>query len=325
MSEKIESAHAHRKNEHISLALQQWKSGDLGNALQDLELVRPLIPSSSVSEVDTSVDIFNYHFAWPFYIEAMTGGSQLSSKINQDLSEIAKKYDLAMAVGSQSIALKEKDSIESFTVVRKNNPNGFLFSNIGIGHSGKEAQAAVDMIEANALEVHINAAQEIAAPDGDRDFNSWLESLQDIIETVNVPVVVKEVGFGMDLESIQEIAKLNPAAINVSGNNGTDFGKIEEDRNHDIDFWLDDILSNKKIGISTLESLNNAAEANLEIPYIANGGISNPMDVFKSQMLGASLIGVAGYFLWQYNQRQLEQTIERWQKQLPMLYALYNY
>ncbi len=344
-SKKIESAHAHRKDEHLSLVIWQWRHKLPLSGLQFVRLDRPVLPNVNADDVNHSVNLFGNHFQWPFYIEAMTGGSFRTGVINQKLAGIAKKYNLAMAVGSESISISEKKTVKSFSIVREENPDGFIFANIGAGHSVEDAKEAIRIVDANALEIHLNAVQELSMSEGDRDFTSWKKNISNIIEQVNVPVILKEVGFGMSKKSVADLAGLHPAAINVAGAGGTDFGRIEETRNRQS-FWetidqedqneqdqeeeIDDpefqsiLTSNTNLGIITSDSLRFAKQANTGLPIIANGGITNSLEVFNALALGAKMAGIAGYFLFQLSQNKLEKTIESWQKQLPLLYAAYG-
>ncbi|MDN6967461.1 type 2 isopentenyl-diphosphate Delta-isomerase [Oenococcus sp. UCMA 17063] len=344
-SKKIESAHAHRKDEHLSLVIWQWRHKLPLSGLQFVRLDRPVLPNVNAKDVNHSVNLFGNHFQWPFYIEAMTGGSFRTGVINQKLAGIAKKYNLAMAVGSESISISEKETVKSFSVVREENPDGFIFANIGAGHSVEDAKEAIKIVDANALEIHLNAIQELSMSEGDRDFTSWKKNISNIIEQVNVPVILKEVGFGMSKKSVAALASLHPAAINIAGAGGTDFGRIEETRNRQS-FWetidqedqneqdqeeeIDDpefqsiLTSNTNLGIITSDSLRFAKQANTGLPIIANGGITNSLEVFNALALGAKMAGIAGYFLFQLSQNKLEKTIESWQKQLPLLYAAYG-
>lgn len=330
MTKEIESAHANRKNEHIFLALKQAKQNRFSSSIFDLiRLERPAVPSVQVGEIDVSTSLLGQKFQWPFFIEAMTGGSNRALEINDQLSKVAKKYNLAMAVGSQSIALKEPKTAKSFEIVRNNNPEGFIMANIGIGHDYKHAQEVVDMINADALEIHINAAQELSTSDGERDFSTWLEKLKEIIANVSVPVILKEVGYGFSNDSLIQLDQLKPAAINVAGAGGTDFGLIETTRSPKTIFPVQEnpdtnILSNRNIGIPTPEVLINAKNIGIKTDVIANGGIISTMDVVKSLVLGSKFVGVAGHFLDALNNHRLEQEIEVWQEQLPLLFALYN-
>ena len=159
----------------------------------------------------------DFNWQYPFYIEAMTGGSEKTGEINQQLAVAARETGLAMAVGSESIcAIKEPAQATSLQIAREVNPDGFLMANIGAGHSAANAQRAVDLIHADALEVHVNAAQETVMPEGDESFY-WKDNIKEIVEYVKVPVIVKEVGFGMDAQSINELAEMGVQYVNIGG------------------------------------------------------------------------------------------------------------
>lgn len=322
-----ESRHSQRKNEHYSLALKFWqdrsKNNDFNQSIFERKLESHELLDFDLSDVDLSVDLFNYHFTSPFYIEAMTGGSQIAKEINQQLSTIAHENKIAMAVGSQSIALNDRQQIESFQVVRKNNPDGFIFANIGASHNLQSALQAIEMIEANALEIHLNLIQELIMEDGDRDFKNWQDNILKIIDGSPVPVIIKGVGFGMSQSTIDEIVKLKPAAINLSGNNGTNFAWIEAKRNPNLDWQANNFEENFP-SYTTEASLINAEKVANQIPLISNGGYSNPNDIVIGQSYGAKLVGIAGYFLFLNSINQLEATVKNWQAILPKLYLLYG-
>lgn len=317
----MESEHAHRKDEHLALAEAEYRKMQPTSSLNQVRLIHKALPETSVNQVNLASDNPEFPWPFPFYIEAMTGGSEKSSQINGQLAEVAKETGLAMAVGSQSIALKDFEAIPSFEIARKKNPNGFLIANLGAGHTAYEAQRVINMIDANALEIHINAAQEIVMAEGDRNFH-WHESLGEIIATSPVPVIIKEVGFGMDLHTIQTLEALGAKYINVGGRSGTNFARIEDRRNHTnykehAHAYLYDW------GQTTAESLLEAQTAQQHI--FATGGIQSPLDVVKAQVLGAENIGVAGYFLHillNQGADSLVDEIQLWQKHLPKLYTL---
>lgn len=317
-----ESAQAHRKDEHLSLGVNLWRQQNFltpGASYEDVRWLPVVFPEMAVSDTDVSVDLFNHHFDWPFYIEAMTGGSELTGRINSQLAEVARTTNLAMAVGSQSIALKEPDLASTFKVARKQHPDGFLIANLGADHPIENVRAAVDMIDANAIEMHVNVAQELVMAEGDREF-FWLDNLANVIAKSPVPVIIKEVGFGMSQSAIKTIQQLNPAAINIGGANGTNFAVIERRRNRQAE-----TLNIDQFGLSTVESLISAQIMQNQYPIIATGGIQSANDVITSLMLGATLVSSAGFMLktlMDDGQSALVQQIEGWQSALPRLLTL---
>lgn len=315
----MESAHAHRKDEHLTIAEVQMRKNGLVENFNDIRLIHHGLPELAVNEVSIATTLPDFKLDTPFYIEAMTGGSEKTGKINQQLAQIARDTGIAMAVGSESIALKDDAAKASFEVVRDINPDGFIIANIGAGHPATHAQAVIDLIGANALEVHINTAQEIVMPEGDRNFH-WLENIADIIANVTVPVIVKEVGFGMSQTTFQMLAEIGVKYVNVGGRGGTNFAAIENQRNHteDYSYLLD-------WGQTTTESLLEARLAETSLSILATGGVHNPLDVLKAQVLGAKMVGVAGHFLHTLlNNKQdgLYREVITWQKQLHELYTL---
>ncbi|MCZ9311437.1 type 2 isopentenyl-diphosphate Delta-isomerase [Weissella koreensis] len=317
----MESEHAHRKDEHLALAEAEFKKNPPISSLEQIRLIHRSLPETNVQEINLQVQDSALGWDYPFYIEAMTGGSQKTGEINEQLAKIAKITGLAMAVGSQSIALKDHNAISSFEVARKSNPDGFLIANLGAGHTAHEAQQVVDMIGANALEIHVNVAQEIVMAEGDRDFH-WMESIGEIINTIHVPVIIKEVGFGMDQQTIKQLEQMGAQYINVGGRSGTNFAIIEDRRNRTtVTKQSHQYLYDW--GQTTAESLLETKDSHAKI--LATGGIASPLDVVKAQVLGAKAVGVAGYFLHdllKYGPDHLIETIQLWQSHLPKLYAL---
>ena len=286
----MESQQAHRKDEHLSLATATYQRAHQHHYFDQVRLIHNSLPEMAVKDVDHHVQLADgLQLEWPFYLEAMTGGSNQAAKINRTLAQLASKHHLAMATGSLSVALKEPATRPSFTVVREENPDGIVIANLGADASLENAQTAIDILGANALELHLNAAQELVMPEGDRDFH-WLNNIASLVDKLDLPVIVKEVGFGMSRTTIDRLKNVGVQLVNVSGRGGTNFAMIEDRRNHQLD--LDDLAD---WGQTTPESLLEARGNKATI--IASGGITCPLDVVKAGVLGAQAVGVAGYFL----------------------------
>lgn len=315
----MESAHAHRKNEHLSLAEKQYTSTHASDVFAGIRLLPTSLPEMAVSDVDVAPHCLGWDWQWPFYIEAMTGGSQATQKVNAALARQARDHQLAMATGSMSIIFKDPAARDSFTVVRREHPDGFLLANLGAGASLAEAEEAVALIDANALELHLNAAQETVMAEGDREFY-WADHLATIITSLPVPVIVKEVGFGMSAQTIRQLEALGARFINPSGRGGTNFARIEDRRNHESDF-----TALADWGLTTPESLLEARARDPRTRILASGGVTSPLAVIKAGVLGADAVGVAGYFLHQLIQNGavgLDATLTHWQTELPRLFPL---
>lgn len=315
--------HQHRKDEHLSIAMKQWQNlpqvtGKTGISFEDLRLIPQGLPELSVNEIDLSTTFLGENFQVPFYIEAMTGGSDRGDKINEQLAEIAKNQNLAMAVGSQSIAIKFPELAAGFKKVRQIHSKGFLFANLGAHYGLESAKRAVDMLEANALELHINLAQELTmkSSEGDRVFY-WLDNINEIASKLEVPVIVKEVGFGMSQKMFELLAQTEVSAINVGGKGGTDFSNIERVRGGEF------LLEN--YGLTTVESLLEAQISENQKPLIATGGISSAQDIVKSLILGADMVSSAGKILsvlTSSGAEATEQMLAEWKADLKFFFAL---
>lgn len=329
-----------RKDAHLALADAQYNP--LANSGFDSVRFMPnALPQVALDEVDSSVRVFaedascacsasaNPAFLWrsPLYINAMTGGSANAQKINAQLARVAAKTGVAIASGSLSAALQNDALSDTFSVIRSENPRGFVMANVSAGTSQSDAMRAVDMLQANALQVHLNAAQELVMPEGDRDFRNWLKNIEQIVrscERVSVPVVVKETGCGMTARDVLRLRDVGVRAVDVSGRGGTNFVTIENARRSHGGY---DYLADW--GLTTVESLIDirkceALKAN-PVEIFASGGVRTPLDVVRALALGASAVGVAGEFLhtlMHEGEDALTQQISDWQEQIRVIMAL---
>jgi isopentenyl-diphosphate delta-isomerase len=228
----------------------------------------------------------------------MTGGHPNATSINQHIAEAVDDLGIAMGVGSQRAAIEDPLLSESFTITRESAPKAFLIGNIGapqlaLGYSIKEAQAAIDMIDANALAVHFNAAQEAVQPEGDTTFNGVLRALNALVPKISVPIIAKETGAGMSYRTASILEKTGVQALDIAGLGGTSWPAVEIERAKTGDVqkatlgrWFTDW------GVPTAASTYEAGQA-VKIPVIASGGIRTGIDIAKSIALGAHLAGVA--------------------------------
>ncbi|MDT2747624.1 type 2 isopentenyl-diphosphate Delta-isomerase [Vagococcus fluvialis] len=308
-----------RKDQHIHYAEMQYQQQS-DNGLDQVRFVHQSFSEMSINDVNLTTKLGSLSLDYPFFINAMTGGSDKAHVINKNLAIIAKETNLAMAVGSVSTAIKNPELADSFKVVRKMNPNGILFSNLGAHHSLENAKIAVDMIEADALQIHLNTPQEIVMPEGDRNFTNWLSNVEEIVKELHVPVIVKEVGFGMSKETIQQLIDIGVTMIDVGGRGGTNFVHIENERREEKEF---DYLLNW--GQNTAESLLEAHFYRKQADFIASGGIRNPLHMLAAFGLGAKVTGISGEFLHMVLTKGNESTINRvneWKYELSALMAL---
>ncbi len=287
-----------RKDDHVQLAEELTTEGRAAHpagGFHDLRFMHHSFNGLARDAVDISTTVTGTHWPVPFYINAMTGGSEKTGQINADLARAAAATGVAMASGSVSAALREPALEPTFRIVRDSAPEAFILANVSPEASVEQARRAVDLLDANALQIHVNPAQELVMPEGDRDFRSWLDRIAEIVSGVDVPVVVKEVGFGLSSESIAELVERGVTTVDVSGRGGTNFIDIENHRRSRQEYTY---LSGW--GQSTpeclLDTLHGPAGAP-EVDVLASGGVRTPLDVVRALALGARAVGVSGHFL----------------------------
>lgn len=281
----------YRKREHIENYL---RSSYTGNPLfDDVLLVHNSLPECDFYEVDTSTMFLNKNINFPLMINAMTGGSEFTEDINRDLSLIAKEFNLPMAVGSQTLAMEDKDAIKSYQIVRENMKDGIVLGNLSGRATVDEAKFAVEMIGADGLQIHLNPAQELAMEEGDRTFRGILTNIEKIVASLDVPVIVKEVGFGMSKEVVKRLYDSGVRIVDVSGYGGTNFMEVENLRNPEND--LSELYS---WGIPTAMSVIGAKSLGLDdLQIISSGGVRNSLDIAKSIAIGADMVAISGEIL----------------------------
>ncbi|WP_461200673.1 type 2 isopentenyl-diphosphate Delta-isomerase [Anoxybacillus sp. TBDG-1] len=281
---------AKRKLQHIEYALATGQRRLHG--FEDITFVHNSLPNISTAHIDLQTNIGELSLRSPIFINAMTGGGgDETTKINEQLAYVAKQCGIAMAVGSQMAALKDERERRSFTIIRKVNTHGVVFANLGSEATVGEAKRAVDMIEANALQIHLNVVQELVMPEGDRNFCGALSRIEQIVSAVDVPVIVKEVGFGMSKETARRLENAGVCAVDVGGFGGTNFAQIENKRREKQLAYFNEW------GITTTASIAEVASEVQHISIIGSGGVQHALDVAKCIALGASAVGMAGHML----------------------------
>ncbi|RSL33829.1 type 2 isopentenyl-diphosphate Delta-isomerase [Salibacterium salarium] len=308
---------AERKKDHINYALASGVQQT--NSFDDVHFVHNSLPETSVSNVDLSVKIGELSLSSPIIINAMTGGGGNETEvINSRLAAAANNTGIAMAVGSQMAALKDSNEQSTYETVRKHHKDGVIFANLGSELTIDEAKQAVEMLQADALQIHLNVIQELVMPEGDRDFTGALDRIRAVTEAINVPVIVKEVGFGLSGEVVRKLKDSGITTIDTGGNGGTNFASIEnERRTAPFQFF-------NEWGISTVTSIVESVDEDTSLSIIGSGGIRNGADVAKAIALGADAGGMAGNVLaavQQGGQAGAEQFIERCLRELSMIMA----
>ncbi|SDP88700.1 type 2 isopentenyl-diphosphate Delta-isomerase [Lentzea jiangxiensis] len=280
---------ADRKNDHVRLAAAQHRPDD-ANEFDDVTFLHHALAGIDQADVSLATGFAGIGWDVPLYVNAMTGGSAKTGDINRDLAIVARETGVPIASGSMSAFLKDPSTAGTFRVLRDENPHGFLMANVNANATAVQARRAVDLLEADALQIHLNAVQEIVMPEGDRSFRAWGARIEEIVEGAGVPVFVKEVGFGLSRETVLCLRKMGVTVADVGGRGGTNFARIENGRRSSGDYGFVDGW-----GQSAPACLLDASDVGL--PLFASGGVRHPLDVVRGLALGASAVGVAGTFL----------------------------
>jgi isopentenyl-diphosphate delta-isomerase len=292
-----------RKWDHIRFALENREN--FSSVFEDIQFIHQSLPNILVSDVRLNDVIGELSLSSPIFINAMTGGGgDKTYQINKQLAIAAKHTGVAMAVGSQMSAIKDNREKYTYEIVRRENPTGIVIANLGSEATIENAKSAIDMIGANALQIHLNVIQELTMPEGDRDFTDSLNRIEKISGGVDVPIIVKEVGFGMSRETVKSLYSAGATFVDVGGSGGTNFAEIENKRRkQSLPFF-------NNWGIPTPISILEAASVSNGSPIIGSGGFSSSLDIAKGLAIGASAIGLAGFFLQLLVEEGLEVLVE---------------
>ena len=295
-----------RKKEGIFIPLtRNVQAKESSTYLEYIKLIHNALPEIDYDGVETTQNFLDHNFKAPIIIDSMTGGTPEATKINSRLSLLAEKFGLGMGLGSQRAGLLSSELSETYSIARSNAPSAFLVANIGGAQLSKglkiqDINSMIDMIEANALVVHLNPLQELIQPEGEPKYKGVLAKIKDICANVDIPIMVKEVGAGISMEVATRLESAGVSAINIAGSGGTSWAGVEKLRaetSHDANkinlgelFW--------DWGIPTALSLMEVRNS-VKIPVIASGGIRNGLEIAKCIVLGANMCGMAFPFLKQ--------------------------
>ncbi len=306
---------AGRKDDHVRLAADQQRTRLDYNEFDDVAFIHHALAGIDRADVSLNTRFGTVEWPVPLYINAMTGGTAKTGAINRDLAIAARETGVAAATGSMSVYFADPGVADTFQVMRRKNPDGFIMANINATTSVDDAQRAIELLEADALQIHLNAVQEVVMPEGDRSFASWASRIEEIAASVDVPVIVKEVGFGLSRETLDLLKKLGVHAADVGGRGGTNFARVENRRRTTADYGFLD-----RWGQSTAACLLDAR--GVGIPVLGSGGVRNPLDVARALALGAAAVGASGAFLGTLLDGGVERLIERISTWLDQLTAL---
>ena len=296
MAEETEN----RKADHIRICLSEnSQARETATGFKDVSLVHRALPEIDKQKISLSTTVFGHKFAAPIIVGAITGGTAEATRINAAIAEAVETLHLGMGVGSQRAAIENAKLEKTFAVARKKAPTAFLVANVGgiqlvHGYGLKEVKKAIEIIDADAVAIHLNPLQEAVQPEGQTSFKGVLEKIGEIASAVDKPVIVKETGSGISAEDAKKLEAAGVKGIDVSGAGGTSFAAVEyyraKGKENSVQRFLGDAFWDW--GTPTVASLIETTQT-VKIPVIASGGVRSGVDMAKALALGASLASLS--------------------------------
>jgi isopentenyl-diphosphate Delta-isomerase len=309
MSDKIYNnisaeATSGRKVDHLRICLNEdVQAKGISVGFEGYRFIHQALPELDLQEIDLRQDFFKRTINAPLLISSMTGGAEWSARINARLAVAAQKWGVAMGVGSQRAAIEDSNLTYSYAI-RELAPDVPLLANLGAvqfnyGYGLKQCLAAIEMIEADALILHLNALQEAVQPKGDTNFKGLLAKIAQVCEELakrHIPVIIKEVGNGISYNLAVKLREIGVSGIDVGGSGGTSWSQVESFR---VKRPLEQAAATSFAdwGIPTVQSILWARQAAPDLTIIGSGGIRNGVEIAKAIALGADVVGLAMPFL----------------------------
>ncbi|NPV67209.1 MAG: type 2 isopentenyl-diphosphate Delta-isomerase [Anaerolineae bacterium] len=290
-----------RKADHIRINLEEnVQFPRLTTGLERYRFLHQAVPELNLTEIDLHTEFLGKRLAAPILISSMTGGTEEAHRINRNLALAAQQMGIAMGLGSQRAAIENPSLAWTFQV-RDVAPDILLFANLGAvqlnyGYGVEHCQRAVDMVGADALILHLNVLQEAVQPEGDGNFAGLLDRIEQVCRVLPVPVIAKEVGWGLSEEAARRLIDAGVHILDVAGSGGTSWSEVEYHRAPNA-FYAQVAACFADWGIPTADSLIYVRGVAPAIPLIASGGLRDGVDIAKCLALGADLAGLAGPFL----------------------------
>ncbi len=287
-----------RKNDHIDLVLSGAGTvAERAGGLSSIRFEHVALPEIDMESIDLTTRFLGRDLAAPLLISSMTGGPERAGLINDRLAEAAQHLKIALAVGSQRIALEGRASDGLTADLRRRAPDIPLLANIGAvqlvaGLGADGARRAVDMLQADALILHLNPLQEAIQPGGNYDFRGILAAIEALTSVLGVPVIAKEVGAGLSAPVARRLVDAGVAAIDVAGTGGTSFAAIEAQRQADPTMRAA-AAAFADWGVPTAQAIADVRAACPGTTLIGSGGVRTGVDVARVLRLGADMAGQA--------------------------------
>ncbi len=285
-----------RKDDHLRITLEEDVSSTRSTGLERYRLPHRALPELSLKAVETATTFLGKRLSFPFIIASMTGGSRWGGELNRRLAEAAQHFGVGMGLGSTRAAIERPELLWTFQV-RRYAPDILLLANLGAvqlnyGYDVEACRRIIEAVEADALILHLNPLQEALQPEGDTNFSNLLPKIEELCRALEVPVVVKEVGFGIGVEAARQLVEAGVAAIDVAGAGGTSWAMVEAFR-AETRVQREVAFAFRDWGIPTAEAVRAVRAALPNVPLIASGGLRSGLDVAKSLALGADVASMA--------------------------------
>ncbi len=290
---------SNRKDDHLHLVMNE--KVDFVNKTTGFErydFIHYAVTDVDINKIDLSVEFFGKKINFPFMISSMTGGTDKATGINAELASVANDLNIPIGIGSQRQALENSDFHNSYKVIRKNAADVPVLANIGASEISNEFNSSdiekiIDLVEADGLIIHLNPLQELMQKEGKPDFTNFLGNLKKLIDIIDIPVIVKEVGAGIGKKAARELLERGVKGIDVAGAGGTSWAAIEILRNgkSKSEFW--------DWGLPTSYCIRKVRKLKSDYDFIliASGGINNGTDIAKALALGADFTASAKILL----------------------------
>ena len=291
--------HAQRKLDHLLICIEKDTSAQsVTTGLERYRLPHCALPELALHDIDLSTTFLGKKLKAPLLISAMTGGTAQARQINLNLAKAAQALGIAMGVGSQRAAIEDPSQVPTYQV-RNVAPDILLLANLGAiqlnyGYGLEECRRAVQMIAADALVLHLNPLQEALQPHGNTNFAGLLDKIAAICRDLNVPVIIKEVGWGLSESVAHQLAQAGVAALDVAGAGGTSWSEVERYRETAVSHVVSaQHRAFRSWGIPTADALLQVRRACPHLPIVASGGIANGVEIAICLALGADAVGMA--------------------------------
>ncbi|MFA5804408.1 MAG: type 2 isopentenyl-diphosphate Delta-isomerase [Melioribacteraceae bacterium] len=309
----LESKTSKRKKDHIELCLTEnvaFKTKT--NGFENYEFEHFAITEVEFNKIDLSTHFLKHKISYPFLISCMTGGTEEAERINEKLAIVANELKIPIGVGSQRQALEDKKYHSTYRVVRKNAGTVPILGNIGAAQVAKsknlieEIQILIDLVEADAMVIHVNPLQELLQSGGEPDFKGLIKNIEKICSKIKTPVIVKEVGSGISKRAAKRLLEAGVKGIDVSGAGGTSWAAVELIRSNKADNYF------QEWGLPTSYCVRKVKELKKDFNFtlISSGGISNGVDIAKSIALGADLSASARIILQEVMKNDINGVVE---------------